>query len=183
MRFIYSQYSRSKIFSEVAIIGGYGHGGNRNDVEVISIENDKISSINKSIPSLPQKLECLHGARLPNGDCLVCGGRTRFDNSDEYLLYKQSAKEWTKVGKMVIPRSLHASVCMNGCTYSCGGWDSFGNRCALHEVIDTDGVVREKKELPIILIDHTATKIDQNRFLIAGGWDENVRIDIYYLKY
>ena len=74
-----------------------------------------------------------------------------------------------------------AKVGINGCTYFSGGWYFYGQ--TLHEVIDTDGVVREKKELPIILIDHTATKIDQNRFLIAGGWDENVRIDIYYLKY
>ena len=32
----------------------------------------------------------------------------------------------------------------------------------------------EKKELPLILIDHTATKIDNDRFLVAGGWDQNV---------
>lgn len=147
-------------------------------MEVISITNDSIAQVKKTIPSLPQKLECLHGATLPNGDCLVCGGRTIFDNSDDYLLYKASANEWTKVGKMVIPRSLHASVCINGCTYSSGGWDSYGQRCALHEVIDTDGVVREKKELPIILIDHTATKIDNSHFMIAGGWDENVRANI-----
>ena len=63
---------------------------------------------------------------------------------------------------------------MNGCTYSCGGWNSLGRRCALHEVMGRDGVVMEKKELPLILIDHTATKIDNNRFLVAGGWDQNV---------
>ena len=77
-------------------------------------------------------------------------------------------------GNYIKLQSLHATVCMNGCTYSCGGWDSLGQRCALHEVMDRDGVVIEKKELPLILIDHTATKIDNNRFLVAGGWDQNV---------
>ena len=65
---------------------------------MISIVNDSVSHMNTAIPSLPNRLICLTGARLPNGNLLVRGNSGGMYCGDEYLLYKYGSNLWTKAG-------------------------------------------------------------------------------------
>ena len=142
-----------------------------NDVEVVSIKKDSISMINSTIPSLPKRLNSLRGTQLPNQDLLVSGGRTGYVMNDEYLRFSQDSNQWKKVGTMKMARYAHSSVLLNGCLYSCGGYDSPGNTISHHEVLNLDGRVSEKKELPIALGNHTANKLNNYEYMVCGGWD------------
>ena len=68
-------------------------------------------------------------------------------------------------------RYAHSSVLLNGCLYSCGGVDSSNNQTSHHEVLNLDGRVEEKKELPIALWGHTANKLNDNQYIVIGGYD------------
>ena len=141
-----------------------------------SIKNDSLSIINSNIPSLPKGLGDLRGTQLPNHDLLVSGGYTGSKWNDEYLRFSLSSNQWKKVGTMKIARKSHSSVLLNGCLYSCGGRDSSGKRTSHHEVLDLEGRVEEKKELPFALSRHSAHKLNENQYMVIGGWnDANVR--------
>ena len=155
------------------------------DVEVVSIKSDSISIINTTIPSLPKGLNNLRGTTLPDHDLLVSGGYLIGGNDDyltfdEYLRFSQDSNQWKKVGTMKKARYAHSSVLLNGCLYSCGGVDSSDNETSHHEVLNLDGRVEEKKELPIKLKLHTANKLNENQYMVIGGlnspimdwWDE-----------
>ena len=141
---------------------------------MVSIKKDSISIINSTIPSLPKGLGHLRGTQLPDQDLLVSGGYTGSVRNDEYLRFSQDSNQWKKVGTMKKARYAHSSVLLNGCLYSCGGWDS-SSETSHHEVLNLDGRVEEKKELPIPLTYHTANKLNDNQYMvIGGGRDKNV---------
>ena len=146
------------------------------DIEVVSIKKDSISSINTTIPFLPKGLSWFRGTQLPNRDLLVTGGYTGSVTwpvrNDEYLRFSQKSNQWLKVGTMKMTRSSHSSVLLNGCLYSCGGVDSSDNVTFHHEVLNLHGRVEEKKELPIKLKLHTANKLNENQYMVIGGFDE-----------
>ena len=153
------------------------------DVEVVSIKKDIISIINSTIPSLPKgglttasRFYSLQGTQLPNQDLLVSGGyKGSLKWNDEYLRFSQDSNQWKKVGTMKKARLSHSSVLMNGCFYSCGGVVSTNNITSHHEVLNLDGRVGEKKELPIKLQYHTANKLNENPYMVLGGYNGNVK--------
>ena len=141
------------------------------DVEVVSIKKDSISIINSTIPSLPKRLGYLRGTQLLNQDLLVSGGSIESDRNDEYLRFSKDSNQWKKVGTMKMARSSHSSVLLNGCLYSCGGLESSYATISHHEVLKFDGRIEEKKELPIALYSHTANKLNENQYMVIGGWE------------
>ena len=166
--------------SDIAVIGGCKSRGGfvkayLDDIEVVSIKKDSISIIKTTIPFLPKGLSWLRGTQLPNQDLLVTGGFTGSVLNDEYLRFSQESNQWLKVGTMKVARSSHSSVLLNGCLYSCGGVDSSDNETSHHEVLNLDGRVEEKKELPIKLKHHTATKLNETQYMVCGGMVENVK--------
>ena len=60
---------------------------------------------------------------------------------------------------------------MNGSIFSCGGFKPFGvipDDC--HEEFRLgDKIVKERKKLPMKLHYHSATELDQNRYMVVGG--------------
>ena len=169
-----------ELFTDIVIISDSGK-----DPEVISLKNDKISVINGKIPSIPKELERPQGIRLPNGDLLLSGGQKCKNGSaihgcsEKYLIHKKWSNEWIEVGKMMLPRQNHASILMNGVLYSCGGWDSseYEETISHHEAFNlSEHEVKEMKNMPIALDGHTATKIDDNKYLIAGGRGNDVSV-------
>ena len=154
------------------------------DIEVVSIKSDSISIINTTIPSLPKGLNSLRGTTLPDHDLLVSGGHLIEGNedylrSDEYLRFSQDSKQWKKVGTMKMARLDHSSVLMNGGLYSVGGKASSWNGTSHHEVLNLGGWigwnflrVEEKKELPSKrLSSHTAHRLNENQYIVIGGYD------------
>ena len=140
---------------------------------MVSIKKDSISIINTTIPLLPKRLVHLQGTQLPNHDLLVSGGRSWSDRNGEYLKFDQASNQWKKVGTMKKARYAHSSVLLNGCLYSCGGIDSSHYATSHHEVLNLDGGIEEKRELPIALRYHTANKLNENQYMVIGGLDKN----------
>ena len=139
---------------------------------MVSIKKDSISIINTTIPLLPKRLVHLQGTQLPNHDLLVSGGRSWSDRNGEYLKFDQASNQWKKVGTMKKARYAHSSVLLNGCLYSCGGIDSSHYATSHHEVLNLDGRVEEKKELPSKrLSSHTAHRLNENQYIVIGGYD------------
>ena len=191
-------FSFQIFISDIAIIGGNDMVYySEKDVEVISIKYDSMSLVNTTFRPLPMTLKGLRGTQLPNNDLLVSGGSIMVIDqhisyltevsgiSDTYLLYNHASKQWKEVGKMKMSRFNHSSVLLNGCVFSCGGDRSYSSRPDLlrpdkhqktssHEVISLDGIVKERKELPIALSHHTANKINETEYMICGGYDANV---------
>ena len=164
----------------MAIIGGYFdtlvddyRWTVLDDVEVVSIKKDSISLINTTIPLLPKGLEHLRGAQLPNHDLLVSGA-TGSNRNDEYLRFDRASNQWKKVGTMKKANHLHSSVLLNGCLYSCGSRFSSYKSTSHHEVLNLDGGVEEKRELPIALRYHTANKLNENQYMVIGGYEKYV---------
>ena len=132
-------------------------------------------------------MNSLSGARLSNGDLLLCGGehemRYNLAMNNQYLLFQERSSQWNKIGKMKKPRLDHSSVFMDGRLYTCGGCTSTGNTTSHHEafslVIGSNEKeffvgVNKKKEMPLALQNHSATKIGQYKMLICGGFDKHV---------
>ena len=96
--------------------------------------------------------------------------------------------QWKEVGKMKMSRFNHSSVLLNGCVFSCGGDRSYRlsvsgyyglppdepQKTSSHEVFSLDGIVKERKELPIALSHHTANKINETQYMICGGYGAKV---------
>ena len=146
------------------------------DVEVIAILNGSISYINKTIPSLPHHMDSLRGARLSNGNFLLCGGRRAFNQemNNQYLHFQEGSSQWNKIGKMEKPRYDHSSVFMDGRLFTCGGWTSEDITTSHHEAFSLGVGVNKKKEMPLALRGHSANRIGQHKMLICGGLDEDV---------
>ena len=147
------------------------------DVEVIKILKNSMSHINSSIPPLRKATLGLRGTRLRNGDLVVCGGSSASGKSDDYLHYKFGCNQWTQIGSMDRAKSAHSSVCMDGSLFTTGGLDSSGDPMrplSYHEEFSMQGGVKERKAMPIALLDHTATEFGPHKMLVCGGWDENV---------
>ena len=138
---------------------------------MVSIKKDYSSFVNSTIPALPKRLAFLRGTQLPNQDLLVSGGATGSVSNDEYLRFSQDSNQWKKVGTMKMARSSHSSVLLNKCLYSCGGVDSSDNETSHHEVLNLHGRVEEKKKLPIALGGHTANELNDNQYMVIGGYD------------
>ena len=184
-------------FTDIAIIGGnqlYGNSrrgphftggliGNENldDVEVISLVNDSILYPNKTIPSLPKGLSALGGTRLPNGDLFLSGGQMNGKThewsdplrlSNEYLLYRERDKQWTKVGTMLTTRYHPASVAIDDCVITIGG----GVKGDSDEKFSCKGCVKSIKAYPAHHNGHTATMFGQHKILVCGGRYNRVNI-------
>ena len=159
--------------------------------------NDSISLINTIIPPLPSEsygsfgcaLQGMRGSRLPNNDLLVSGGFKMCGNSmfhkvrqDTYLVYNNSTNQWKEVGKMKMARCAHSSVLLNGCLYSSGGVVSSVEITSHHEVLNLDGRIEEKKELPIALSCHTANKLNEYQYMVIGGSDKDVSKKFQIIK-
>ena len=149
---------------------------------MLSIQTNSISQIDpanhSSITPLPKGLGWLRGTQLPSRDLLISDGCTGVLSSNEYLLYERKAKKWKKVGTMKNARDAHSSVFLNGCLFTCGGVITSGfliSPSSFHEGF-TEKFPRKKKELPIPLAYHTATNLNENQFLVVGGWDQNVSL-------
>lgn len=180
-----------KISTDFAIIGGHDRVNYRKrsyllkDVEVIAILNGSISYINKATPSLPEPMDSLRGARLSNGDLLLCGGRNvwNLEINNQYLLFQEGSSQWKKIGTMKKPIYDHSAVFMDGRLFTCGGrTPQYTNTPGLtmstishHEAFLLGVGVKKKKEMPLALRCHSATKIGQHKMLICGGLDKHVR--------
>ena len=140
---------------------------------MISIKKDSVSLINEALPSLIKKLSSLAGVQLPGGDLLVIGGYTGSTYNDEYLTLKKGSSTWTETGRMKIARSSHPSVFLDGAVFSCGG-ENESSVLSHHESFTLTGAIKKKKELPIALYRHSATKYTENEILVCGGWDSKV---------
>ena len=136
-----------------------------------------MSHINSSISPLPKATLGLRGTQLPDGNLVVCGGSSASVKSDDYFHYKDGSNQWIQIGTMERARSAHSSVYMDGFLFTIGGLDSSGDPTkplAHHEEFSIHGGVKERKTMPIALLDHTATVFSPHKMLVCGGWDEYV---------
>ena len=164
-----------KILIDIALVDGDRVGHHCGYIEVILIKDNSLFHVDTAIPSIPNGMFGLQGAKLPNGDLLVCGGKNVLGTSDEYMLFKQGSNQWKKVGTMKRARWLHSSVCFDGDLYTIGGKDSFNTRIiSHHEQFSFEGGAKDKKELPYALYGYTATIFDYHKMLICGGRDDLV---------
>ena len=124
----------------------------------------------------------LRGAKIPNGDLLLCGGKERYGGTGyEYLLLKNGSNEWKNVGTTKTRRVFHSSVFIDGRLFTSGGHCSylpFSN----HEEFSFERGVKEKMDMPILVYGHTATIFGPGKILICGGVDKNVSKTIYWSK-
>ena len=159
-----------------------------NDIEVLQLRQNLVTGIDWHIPNLPELSHSFQVARISNGAVLLCGGHnydvnlenddTTVDNYNpptfnQYYIWKKGEPTWSPMGNMLVPRSSHSSVFMNGSIFSCGGWDHEPKILDHHEEFRLeDKIVRERKPLPIKLQYHSAKEIDQNRYMVMGGIGE-----------
>ena len=102
--------------------------------------------------------------------------------NDEYLYYKQGSNQWTKIGAMKNERRNHSSVWMDDCLLTTGGEDNVNRKSRLedwetiahHEEFSLNGGVKDKKEMPIALKCHTATKFGHHKMIVCGGKGKSV---------
>ena len=149
---------------------------------MISIITDSIVSNDPVIPPLPKELMKLGGTQLPNGDLLLCGGifveegvepfsgesEDFQDCSDEYLLFINGSSQWTKVGTMKRKRRCHSSVLIEERLHTTGG--SYNTKItSRHEQFSFEEGVKEMKEMPIPLENHTSTTFGKNKMIVCGG--------------
>ena len=136
-------------------------------------QNNCISNIEKSIPSLPMKLRGLRGAQLPSGDLLVGGGWNfdygRLPLCRDYFLHKDGSDNWENVGRMARGRMHHSSVFTKDCLFTIGGEGNDGEIISQNEAITVGGMAKEVKELPMKISKHTANMLNENQILICGG--------------
>ena len=154
------------MFLDIIIIGGFGNkylldeypwNVYLDDIEMISIVNGSVLHVNTTIPSLPKKLCSLTGGKLPNGNLLLRGTREDYWNGDEYLLFKDGSKQWTKVGASKRALLSHSSVLIDGCLLTTGGELTDWKPIANHEEFSLHGGVKERKEMLNALFVHTST--------------------------
>ena len=178
----------------VAAIGGNVQGQMRlsmrrneiatDDIEVLQVGQKFVTRIGWQIPDLPLEL---HGfqATISNGKLLLCGGRqSTLAYNYQYLILKKGEQTWLSIGSMLKPRAHHSSIAMNGSIFSCGGLEPHSIIPFEHheEFRLEDKIVRERKELPIKLRHHSATGLDQNRYMVIGGISEVRLIKVLKLK-
>ena len=139
-----------------------------------------MTQINSPIPSLPKELCKLKGAQLPNCDLIISGGcdSTESGYNDGYYHYKNGSNKWKKVGTMKRVREGHSSVFIDGSLFTVGGsnWSSNISYLSNHEEFLIEGGLKDRKELPIALSDHTATVFGKHKMLICGGMFEVSKI-------
>jgi N-acetylneuraminic acid mutarotase len=119
---------------------------------------------------------------LSTGQVLVAGG---YDNSDDTLasaeLYDPSTGTWSFTGNLLTGRLLHtATLLQDGKVLVAGGWDSDTDQASLSSVELYDPIVGTWSSAPSLnesRILHTATRLQDGRVLVAGGYqDREVRI-------
>ena len=93
------------------------------------------------------------------------------DCSDEYLLYTKGSSQWTKVGTMKKKRYGHSSVLIEDRLHTTGGFKNtrYYKITTRHEQFSFDEGVKEMKEMPIPLLNHTATTFGKNKMIVCGG--------------
>ena len=168
------------MFLDIIIIGGFGYkylpdeypGIPLEDVEMISIVNGSVLHINTAIPSPPGMLFNFTGATLPNGNLLVRGEYKYFD---EYLVFKDGSNQWKKIGASEMALSGPSSVLIDGRFFTTGFHGSTKYELSHHEEFSFDGIIKERRKLPIGLQNHTATIFGQQQILVCGGIDIDVR--------
>ena len=156
----------------IAAIGGNVEGEIATyDIEVLELRKKFVTRIGWKIPDLPLELSGFR-AIISNGKLLLCGGRqTNVAFNYQYLILKKGEQTWLSMGSMLKPRGYHSSIAMNDSIFSCGGIEPHGIFPFEHheEFRLEDKIVRERKELPIKLRHHSATGLDQNRYMVIGG--------------
>ena len=107
--------------------------------------------------------------------------------NDDILHYKLGSNQWTKVGTLKNVRRNHSSVWMDGSLLTTGGeeivrsvmdcrrninhiWETVSH----HEEFSLEEGVKERKELPIVLKWHTATRFGRHKMIICGGVGNSV---------
>ena len=135
-----------------------------------------MSQINSDIPSIPKGLVGLSGTQLPNGDLIISGVcyNTETGYNVGYYHYKNGSNKWKKVGTMKRVREGHSSVFIDGSLFTVGGsnWSSNISYLSNHEEFLIEGGLKDRKELPIALSDHTATLFGKHTILVCGGMSE-----------
>ena len=200
---------------DITVIGGYTnlndginswhppHIGEHNlrrfitlyDVKVISIVNDSVSYSDKVIPSLPNDLLVVRGARLSNGD-LICecyrGGYPKGYPVKvilEYWRLKDGSNQWENVGNCQnVEVRWNSIVLIDGCFVSMGDLCSSGVTYSHHELFINEYVDKEqqsvntftprtrtitKKHKEHLNYGHTAALFGQNKMFICGGFYQN----------
>ena len=145
--------------------------GPLDDVEMISIVNGSVLNVNTAIPPLPKMYFSITGAALPNGNLLVRGENEYFD---EYLIFKNGSNQWKKIGFSEMSLSYPSSVLIDGRFFTFGLHCSTKYELSHHVEFSFDGIVKERRKLPIGLRNHTATILGQQEIIICGGFDSNV---------
>ena len=148
---------------------------------MISISKDSCSQINSSIPTLPKALCKAGGTQLPNGDLLISGGYNYCSNrrmtGQRYIFRhcKDGSNQWKRVGTiMKRPKYGHSSVFIDGSLFTSDGHTDRFSIISNHEEFSISRGIKERKEMPIALSDHTATVFGKDTILICGGLDSEV---------
>ena len=163
---------------------------------MISIVNDSVSYSDKVIPSLPNDLLVVRGARLSNGDLICECYRGGYPESYpvkvilEYWRLKYGSNQWKNVGKCQDAETRwNSTFLINGCFIStdssCSSSDSFSHHeLFINEYVDqvkqsvstfmprTRTITKENKE-HLVNYGHTAALFGQNKMFICGGFNEN----------
>ena len=144
------------------------------DIEVLQLRQNLVTRIDWQIPDMPVQSHGFQAAQISNSKLILCGGtnfKTRSLFNYEYFILEKGDRKWSSIGSMLKPRAYHSSVFMNGSIFSCGGIEPLGiiPHVCHEEFRLEDKIIKERKKLPIKLQYHSATEIDQNRYMVVGG--------------
>ena len=145
-----------------------------NNIEVLQLRQKLVTRIDWQIPDMPVQSYGFQATQISNSNLILCGGINNYTTSlynYEYFILEKGERKWSSAGSMLKPKAFHSSVFMNGSIFSCGGIEPLGiiSHGCHEEFRLEDKIVRERKKLPIKLQYHSATEIDQNRYMVVGG--------------
>ena len=152
-----------------------------NGIEVLQLGQKLVTGIDWQIPNVPEKSHSFRATQTStntflNDKLLLCGDHS-YDTSgidnckvnfNQYLIVEKGEQILSSIGNMSWLRTNHSTVFMNGSIFSCGSTDRSPQEH--HEEFRLeDKIVKERKRLPIKLLNHSATEIDQKRYMVTGG--------------
>ena len=89
--------------------------------------------------------------------------------------HKDGSNQWKRVGTiMKRPKYGHSSVFIDGSLFTSDGHTDRFSILSNHEEFSITRGIKERKEMPIALSDHTATVFGKDTILICGGLDSEV---------
>ena len=110
-----------------------------NSCEVIDMANSTTSCSN--LPIYPQTLKQAAGQVLDSTPIII-GGHSSSGYHDQVYKFDYLSNSWQQLGSLVKPRSMHASVIMNGGIWIIGGYNSPGTST---EIIYSNGTITAGK--------------------------------------